>query len=577
MLLLDEVIINLNGVCLLNVKFRSFMSFSIIFVLLVLLGIFQHLQSSSQIKDIKEIKNKTLQSTLLADELKLTVVQVQQFLTDISATRGQDGLDDGYKEAEEYSKKFYNDIERLKQLNPSEAEELKSIKLSFDSYYTMGKKMANFYIQGGPTKGNQIMPQFDQTAVDINDKVDKYQKNYLTKINHSLKEIEDITNRNQIVFTIFAAIVIVIGNIIAFFLNKSIITPLTKLMEATETITKGDLRHPIAINSKDEFGKLSKSFDQMRLNLSKLIKQVKETSEHVASSSQELTASAEQTSKAAEQITISIQEVALGSERQVSTSIESSQSVSEISVGMNQVATSIQFVADLGNEARTNSGKGNEVVQVTLNQMNLVQTQVNRTSNVINNLGQKSKEIGQIVSFITEISNQTNLLALNAAIEAARAGEYGRGFTVVADEVRKLADQTASAAGEIRELIQQVQLESDNAIQSMLEGEKAVKDGIQMAYQTEIAFKDITKIIEEISVQSQEVSAVVEQVNTKAEEVAERMNGMAHLSTQSAENTQNVAAAAEQQNASMQEVSASAESLSNMALDLQEVVSQFKL
>ena len=371
--------------------------------------------------------------------------------------------------------------------------------------------------------------------------------------------------------------VFIIGIIIAILLSRSIIVPLRKLMESTETITHGDLRHSVVLRSKDEFGKLSQAFDQMRLNLGKLIQQINVTSNQIASSSEELTASAEETGKATEQISNAMHEVSVGTEQQACTTANSLRSVSEISHDVNQVAEAIQSVTVLSNRAKEHAGTGNQIVTQTLVQMDDIHDKVHHTAEVIHRLEQKSKEIGQIVSLITEISNQTNLLALNAAIESARAGEHGKGFAIVADEVKKLAAQSSQSADEIRELIEQIQLETHQAVQSMCEGTTSVKDGMKMTSQTGEFFNDISTIIEEITSQTHEVSAVIEEVNANTDSMVDTMNVISHSSEETAANTQNVSAATEEQNASMEEIFASAEALSLLATNLQESVNQFKL
>lgn len=560
-----------------NVKFRSFLSFGIIFLLILFLGIFQQLQSTSQIDHVREIKDKTLQSALLSDELKLSVVQVQQYLSDISASRAKDGLDDGFYKAEKYKKLFYKDIERLKQLNPDKLTQLNALRLSFDSYYSIGKDMAEQYIQGGPAKGNQRMLQFDKAAVDINSKVNQFQKENVSGIHQSLQDIEDLIYSNIITFTSTLAIVFVVGIIISILLSRSIIVPLRKLMKSIETITRGDLRHSVVLHSKDEFGKVSQGFDQMRLNLSKLIQQIHCTSMQIVSSSEELTASVEETEKATQQIDTAMQKVAIGTEQQASTLVHSSHSVCKISQSMNQANAAIQSVNELGIHAKDYAEQGNQVVQKTLVQMNVIQNKVDSTSDVINRLGETSKEIGQIVSLITDIAKQTNLLALNAAIESSRAGEQGKGFSIVAAEVKKLAEQSGQSASEIRELVEQIQIESDHAIQSMNDGASAVQDGINMTSRTGDAFKGISKIIQDISAQTNEVSAVVEQVNASTDGMVDIMNSMTHHSEDTAASTQHVAAAVEEQHASMQEMCTSTEALSHMVINLEETVNQFKL
>jgi methyl-accepting chemotaxis protein len=368
--------------------------------------------------------------------------------------------------------------------------------------------------------------------------------------------------------------------IVVFLTTNSIVKPIIGAVALGEIMANGDFIKDVPkkyLQRKDEIGALAQVFEKIIQSMRTMIGQVSLNASQVAATSEELSASAEQTSKATEQISIAIQEVASGSEQQVSHASKSTQVVTEISKGMNEAALSIQSVADLAVTSNQKATVGTKVVNETIEQINVVQQKVRSTADVVNNLGEKSKEIGQIVEIITQIATQTNLLALNAAIEAARAGEHGKGFAVVADEVRKLAEQSGQAAGEISELITKIQLEATNAIQSMNEGNVSVNQGIDMVRQTGETFKDIVKMIEEVSIQSQEVSAIIEQVNASSQNTVEMMEGIAHISEQSAGNSQNVAASAEEQNASMEEISSSAESLSRMASELQETISKFKI
>ncbi|ANS75303.1 hypothetical protein AWM70_12370 [Paenibacillus yonginensis] len=393
----------------------------------------------------------------------------------------------------------------------------------------------------------------------------------------NMDEITEASSQILITTLIVIVIAVVLGLALVFGIVRSIHSPLKRLMTATKRIADGNLTEEVAVKSKDELGQLSVSVNQMTANLRQLISQVGFNSSQVAATSEELSASAEQTTQTAEHIANSIQEIAEGSDKQVSTANEFTQATTEISKGMDQAAASIQYVSQLTATASDKASDGNKVVDKTIEQMRLVQGTVSQTANVVNTLGEKTREIGNIVGLITEIAGQTNLLALNAAIEAARAGEDGRGFAVVANEVRKLAEQTGTAAGQIRGLIEEFQIEAENAVHSMNEGTSVVDEGINMVNLTGDTFKEIVSSIERVAAESLEVSSIVEQVNASSQNMVELVTEVATIAQQSAGNTQSVAASTQQQNASMEEVSASAETLSKMAQELQEVISKFKV
>ncbi|WP_088044062.1 methyl-accepting chemotaxis protein [Bacillus sp. EAC] len=427
---------------------------------------------------------------------------------------------------------------------------------------------------------NAILTTFSGTAL-----FDKMHKNLDELVLLHKKQADQITinsdNESKNVFYLTAISVIasiILTIVIAYFLIRSIKNPLTQLSVQVKEVADGNLAlEPLNIKNSDEIGELAGNVNLMTSNLKELIENVVYNSQLVAATSEELSASSEETSRASEQITSSIIHIAEGAEKQEKSSLEAFTVVKEISTGMEQAASSIQTVAENSLSTSEKAIYGNKVLEKTVKQMNMIHETVNNTSNIVNSLGEKSDEIGKIVTIITEISEQTNLLALNAAIEAARAGEQGKGFAVVADEVKKLAEQSRTAAQQISQLVGFIQLEVKKVIVSMDAGSSEIKNGIVLVSESGENFNHIVKMIEEVSAQTQEVSAIFEQINASSQSIINIVEMTSEISAEASGQSQSVAAAAQQQNASLEEMSASADILSNMAVELQDTVKTFKL
>jgi methyl-accepting chemotaxis protein len=191
------------------------------------------------------------------------------------------------------------------------------------------------------------------------------------------------------------------------------------------------------------------------------------------------------------------------------------------------------------------ANRGGEVVQNTLDTMNIISNAVSSTGKRVDELGKRSNEIGRIAAVIDEIADQTNLLALNAAIEAARAGEQGRGFAVVADEVRKLAERTTTATKEIARMIEAIQLETRSAVLAMEEGTRQVKQGVNATYQAGDALHQIIQKSAEVGDMITMIATAATQQSSATEEVKNSMEQISRLVEASTIGTQQSAKACE--------------------------------
>jgi methyl-accepting chemotaxis protein len=166
------------------------------------------------------------------------------------------------------------------------------------------------------------------------------------------------------------------------------------------------------------------------------------------------------------------------------------------------------------------AASGAQVVDATVKGMARIAERVKGSAKIVEELGRRSNQIGEIIGTIEDIADQTNLLALNAAIEAARAGEQGRGFAVVADEVRALAERTTRATREIGEMIKSIQNETKSAVTAMEEGVAEVERGSEGAAQSGEALQHILQRIDLVTQQVNQIATAAEEQTATTTEVS---------------------------------------------------------
>jgi len=219
--------------------------------------------------------------------------------------------------------------------------------------------------------------------------------------------------------------------------------------------------------------------------------QLDSTNRAVIENVQQLAASIDETAASIEEMTYSIKEVARNIEELSLAAEQTATSMNQMDSSISEVETNVKIAAQLAEEVAHDANKGAESVQRTLQGIDKISATVTTAAGVISNLGDRIREIGNILGVIEDVAEQTNLLALNAAIIAAQAGEHGRGFAVVADEIKELADKTGASTKEIAALIRGIQEESHNAVQAIAVGERNVQDGVALSREAEQALAKI--------------------------------------------------------------------------------------
>ena len=399
------------------------------------------------------------------------------------------------------------------------------------------------------------------------------------------KLTEDIKVKNQQVYKdtllwsiILVVVSVVIAVLIAYFFSKWMIRRLTTVVNRMREFEDGDLRSESLVSvGHDEITTLTVGLNNMHQTLRKVVDGVQTSGEQVSASSEELSASAQQSMSAAESVANLSQQSADGADDQLRSVNEISISIEEMMTNMRDIAKSSEQMNIQSQGAFDKTQVGATAVLSVNSQMLSIADAVKVTSDSVQNLDGKSKEISNIVHMITDIADQTNLLALNAAIEAARAGESGKGFAVVADEVRKLAEESRISAEQIYSMVNDIQLEIQHVTASMQQGTERVQDGLAKTEEVSRIFGEIEMMVGQVTGNATEVNRTVEVVSGISQSISSSVGNVHEVAESSVLASQENSAASEEQLATMEEISAASESLAYLAEDLQRSIQQFKL
>jgi methyl-accepting chemotaxis protein len=482
---------------------------------------------------------------------------------------------------DERAKKFNDNLQTIEtaKMDDTEKQKIDDLKSIMKKYRESRGKVIELAMQNKNKEAyilyNSSVDALSEQA--LSKAIDLTQYAVKAAEERNAKNAEHVKNAQLMSLSIvFVALVLLVLS--GLYITRIIKKPLAQMVQFCEDLSSGDFREKVRhVVQKDEIGQLGNALGKMRTDLRGLLKSVVESAEQVSAASEELTASAEQSAQAANQVAASITEVAAGAEKQLSAADQATGIVKTMTGKLSQMNDITNTATEMSSQATNKASLGEDTVSKAIKQMGKVEATVNSSADVVERLGERSKEIDQIVEAISNIAGQTNLLALNAAIEAARAGEHGRGFSVVAEEVRKLAEQSQEAAKQISGLISVIQTDTNEAVLAMNQGTQEVKIGTTLVGNSGEAFKEIQNIVSDVSGKVQAISASVEELSSSSLQIVDSVNEIDKLSGKSSEETQSVSAATEEQSASVQEIASASQTLANIAVELQKKASKFQI
>ena len=362
----------------------------------------------------------------------------------------------------------------------------------------------------------ELDTQVDQVGLEMVGLLDQVVRQGQREIALSLDQVEAVVGlaKGQSLIGVLAGLILAL--VLGFLTTRNVTRPLKATMEAIRVISGGDFSHQVErrhLERGDELGDMLRSLDQMRLNLSGTIDQVRTISQSVAQSANE--------------ISMSNQDLSERTQRQASAIEETASAMEELTSNVKQSATYSQEANQMAQTSAQTAHEGSKVVNLTVAAMEAVTRSSNRIADIIN--------------VVNEIAFQTNLLALNAAVEAARAGEAGRGFAVVAGEVRSLAGRSSQAAKEIQGLI-------SDSMAKVEQGNEMVAESGRLLGQIIEQVQKVADTIGEISGASQEQAQGIDEVNRAVAQMDEAVQQNAAVVEQTASASENLASASQELN-----------------------------
>lgn len=501
-------------------------SIVIAIVLVSLLALFS-ITDSGLDRNEKVMKQQALLSESVASikDARYYVVQVQQFLTDIGATRSDEALG----EADESKAGAMASFDQLISLMPERKQEVTKLKSQLDIMYDAGVNMAYTYIKTGTEAGNALMKGaggFDDKSSQLAESLDVIASQLIKALVEGDEQamlVNQETHKLAMLSSLLSGVVIIAS---ILFLRRRILPTLHELDQSLRNIADGakDLTLRLSEEGKDELSDIAKSFNRFISGIHHLIIETNDKAIRLSSEGKQMTFASVETSKGMEQLQSQTSNI--------------THSIAQMQSTMKDVASHAENAALAAKQSDDDAKHVEQVVNESKVSINNLAKGVGEASDALVSLEKNTENVGSILDVIRGIAEQTNLLALNAAIEAARAGEQGRGFAVVADEVRTLAGRTQESTEQIQNMITALQKGSNAAVNVMAQSREQADASVEHAEQASEALSRIAGSISNISSMATQIATSMDQQSSVSDDITSSISNISDAAQSTSSNAE---------------------------------------
>lgn len=390
-------------------------------------------------------------------------------------------------------------------------------------------------------------------------------------------EVLQILNTILILLAIIALVALAASFVISKVVGNSISKPIKAVVAATEQIRDGDFTVQVSVTTNDETKMLANGLNEMVTSVKALITETKNVSLSMLDSASNLASMAEETTATVDQVATTVDEITNGTQDTAADAEKGATIASSIDSKFNTLMQNSDAMKENADTAIEMNQSGLKALDELKSKSDISKASNVKVIDAVQNLDERANDITNIIATISSIAEQTNLLALNASIEAARAGEAGRGFAVVADEIRKLAEDSGAATNEIRDIVLNIQNESQETVNIMKEVNEISNEQNEAVSNVTESFNEIFASVEQITTQIENVTHELNGLALNKNDLVEIVNNISAVSEETAAATEEVNASMNEQSKAVAEVAKSAETLNMLSHELNEQIAVFKI